>query len=268
MDKAKKIRLYYGIALAVLTVVVGILYIVEVADIYYGVGYYDTDVVWEHLIVPLVFTGIWAGAIIAGFVLSVLFPVREKLRAIPDQKKTLARLKKRLPAKGEAEGFEEASRKVQYHERLRIVVWACALALCLAATIATLVYVFDPANYATGGDRTFNSNMLDLLKNVMPWVGVSLLGCMGATAYEGFSVKRELGYVKQAIASGDPLSVPAPKKPFITVSERADRISVLVARIAVAVIAVTFIILGAVNGNAGDILTKATNICMECIGLG
>ncbi|MDE6442344.1 MAG: thioredoxin [Clostridia bacterium] len=39
-------------------------------------------------------------------------------------------------------------------------------------------------------------------------------------------------------------------------------------RIAVGVIAVSFIIAGICNGNMSRILEKAINICMECIGLG
>ena len=273
MDKAKKIRLYYGIALGVLTFVVGILYIVEVAEIYYGVGHFSREIVWDHLILPLVFTGIWAAAIVAGFVLSVVFPVKEKLRALPDNKKTLARLKKRMPAEGKGEDFQQASHMVRYHERMRLLVWACALLLCLAAAVATLFYVFDTAHYslvsAAGEEinKVINANTLAMLKNVMPWVGVALLGCMGATAYEGFSVKRELGYVKQAVARGGVAAAPA-AKPFLAVSERGEEIAVLLIRIAVFAVAVAFIVLGALNGGADDVLNKAIRICTECIGLG
>ena len=43
---------------------------------------------------------------------------------------------------------------------------------------------------------------------------------------------------------------------------------ILGVRIFLAVLAVTFIILGIVNGNMRAILIKAINICTECIGLG
>ena len=39
-------------------------------------------------------------------------------------------------------------------------------------------------------------------------------------------------------------------------------------RLALAVLALTFIILGVMNGGARDVLVKAINICTECIGLG
>ncbi|MBO5776665.1 MAG: thioredoxin [Clostridia bacterium] len=44
--------------------------------------------------------------------------------------------------------------------------------------------------------------------------------------------------------------------------------ALLVTRIIVAVVAVTFIALGAVNGGMADVLGKAVRICTECIGLG
>ena len=47
-----------------------------------------------------------------------------------------------------------------------------------------------------------------------------------------------------------------------------NRITVWVVRGIVIVIGVSFIIAGALNGGADDVVTKAINICTECIGLG
>ena len=52
------------------------------------------------------------------------------------------------------------------------------------------------------------------------------------------------------------------------IPEKVNKICLIVARVSVAVIAVTFIIVGALNGGANDVLVKAINICTECIGLG
>ena len=52
------------------------------------------------------------------------------------------------------------------------------------------------------------------------------------------------------------------------IPDKVNKILLLVARIAVGCIAVSFIIAGAVNGGADIVLTKAINICTECIGLG
>lgn len=52
------------------------------------------------------------------------------------------------------------------------------------------------------------------------------------------------------------------------VPDKVNRILLLSARIGVGVVAVVFIIVGAINGGANDVLIKAINICTECIGLG
>lgn len=44
--------------------------------------------------------------------------------------------------------------------------------------------------------------------------------------------------------------------------------TVFAVRIAVAVIAVTLIVLGIANGGMCDVFVKAKKICMECVGLG
>ena len=39
-------------------------------------------------------------------------------------------------------------------------------------------------------------------------------------------------------------------------------------RLVIALLALGFIVLGLINGQARDVLNKAINICTECLGLG
>ena len=281
VENAKKIRLWYGIFLGVLTLAVAIAFIVQVADIYYGgpdpTGHnYSAESVQAHLVVPLVLMGVWAAAIVGGFVLSVVFPMQEKRLAASDNRKTLARLKRRMPAFGEGESFANAKKAVALQEKLRLGIWLGVLAVGVAAAIAILVYVFTPAHYAT---TDFNGNMLEMLKNVMPWVGAVLLLVVGATVFEHFSVKDEITHVKAMIAAGARTGAAGPQNAFgapaegthknrLFLTEKTKKIVVLVLRCVVGALAVAFIIAGAFNGGARDVWYKATKICMECIGLG
>lgn len=268
-SKSQKIRFWYGVFLSVITMLVALVFIIQVADIYYGGPSadgknYTVDIIAAHLALPLSFLGVWILAVIAGFVLSVVYPLEEKRRPYSDSKKALARLKKRLPAEGEGEGFALAKKKVKFHENLRLAVWLSALAVCLAGAIYILVYVFDASHYSK---TDFIGDMLLTVKNMMPWVGVGLLLCCAAATVELFSVKRELEYVKTMMKTGDRTTVPAAKQP-LTLDEKRKNIIVLVARIAVCGVAIAFVIAGIFNGGAQGVLDKAIAICTECIGLG
>ena len=52
------------------------------------------------------------------------------------------------------------------------------------------------------------------------------------------------------------------------IPNKLNSILLLTSRIAVGVIAITFILVGIFNGGANDVFVKAINICTECIGLG
>ena len=58
------------------------------------------------------------------------------------------------------------------------------------------------------------------------------------------------------------------KKLKVLVDEKTDKIIVNVVRAAIGVTAITFIVLGVLNGGMRDVFIKAINICTECIGLG
>ena len=77
-SKAKLVRLYFGIFLSVLTVTVGILFIVQACGIYADGGYvqggYTPETVGTRFLYICAPFFIWIAAIIAGGVLSVIYP--------------------------------------------------------------------------------------------------------------------------------------------------------------------------------------------------
>lgn len=341
MNKSEKIRLYYGIALSVLTAIVGILFIVQIANMYYSngatQGVYTLDNIRKYMLLPFIFLIVWIAAIIAGYVLSVVFPAKEKSRKFVDNKKILGLLKSKVPTVGKSEGFEEARSQIAKQEVARKCVWGVACAVLLAGAIAILIYAYTPAHYK--GASYWRADVLALVRNTIFWIAAGLICTIGAVVFEGISIKREVEYVKKAIATGDRNSIPPQKvvaKNFAIVStiiaglvvlslivlyiiapsvmtdliapvlngaaanttriivaamlflaivvvgltlgkvvkkyvpEKANNIMLLCTRIAIAVVAISFIIADAVNEFPGaqDVLKKAVAICTECIGLG
>ena len=125
-----------------------------------------------------------------------------------------------------------------------------------------------------------NGEMLNMAAHLAPCVFAALLILCGVTLYLSLSAKKQLPHVKQIIASAKADEKNGVEAVYVTGNTAvADlygrwkalsnhKYFILGVRIAIAVFAVTFIILGIVNGNMRAILIKAINICTECIGLG
>lgn len=331
MDKAQRIRRYYGIFLTVMTVVVGVLFIVAAAQVYYG-GIaenpfypYELSRIKEHILLPFIFLLCWIGAIIGGVVLAAVYPIAEKRSAARDSAKTLKNLEERVPASG-GESHSAAKAKLAKYKKIRLIVLGFSLAVFLAAAIAIFVYAFGITHYTVDP----KADIMSLVKNVISWTGAALAVGIAATIADEVLLKREIKEAKTAIADGDRNNIP-PKKEikrnaviassvaasvtagialvayalapvivtgtvtlsqtgiylvvfllaallvacfaaYITVKDYIpDKTSFIltnVARGVVGAVAVTFIIVGILDGGANDVLVKAINICTECIGLG
>lgn len=331
MNKSEKIRLIYGFFLAALTVIVGIVFIAQIAVLYYSGINEGLDVIYTvesinaRLTLPLIFLCIWIAAIIVGFVLSVVFPIKEKRKAFRDDRKVLNLLISRMPNEGSNEEFEPTLKKIKKVRLFRIIVWSVTCAVLLVSAIFIMVYAYNPSNFHSDKLR---EDVLLMVKNIIIWVALGLIFSIVAVVCEGIATKREIDLVKKAIAIGDKNSTLKKEQksnkvitatiitgalslfavvllilaPIIitralntpkhialiaifavilvisgyllwkwvrkNVPERSGKIMRLCARVAVGVVAVAFIIAGILNSGAGAVLTKAINICTECIGLG
>lgn len=269
MTKQEKIRVSFDAIVGAFTVLVGVLFIVEAADIYYSgaadgeTGMYTRELVGARLLLLLFPVLVWVALIIAGFVISLHFsaPVKGKKR---DPLSAYQRLKGRIPVKAEGELAPLLSAHRRY-EKIRLIVRCAVGAFCLLAAVMCAVYLCNTANFP---NRDLNGEVLGMLANVLPWVGSALAAAVLATAFEVALAGRELPAVKKLVASGGE-SAPSALGRFGAVGRvMGDRRVLLALRVVLAAAAVTLVVLGSVNGGARDVLVKAINICTECIGLG
>ena len=273
--KAKKIRVGYGIFLSVFTCALGIAFIAVALSIFadgnWQQGAYSSEIVAERLFPVSIVFYLWIAAIIAGFVLSVVYPYNEKTVNKIKESVTLKRLSLRTP-EGSGEEYERDMRKIYVENRSRIIVYCVSAAICFAAAIASAVYMLNSAHFPTG--VVVNEAMLDMFANVGPWIFAAFGACIALTLYEKYSMLKEITILKSLITSnkGNPVKA-ADVKPVNAVLVKIKSVCssgyfLWSVRAAFGVIAVTFIILGIFNGGMRDVLYKAINICMECIGLG
>ena len=255
-EKTKqRIHLIYGIILSAMLIIAGLCLIVACVGIYNsGDKPFTPDSVaaaFSGIAVPVY---LCLALIVGGFVLDGIFPGEK--RKLPVEKQypvILRRLRERLDLSSCDPVMSNAIRKLQKSRKLRKNI---ALGLLILGSIVFLCYGLNPKNF-------HQSEITQSMENAM-WV---LLPCMFipfgysifAAYYEIASIKKEITLTKEALggtAGQANVSCPVSQKrtPWL--------------RYGILVVAVVFLVYGFFAGGTNDVLTKAINICTECVGLG
>ncbi len=273
-EKGKKIiRVSCDVVLSVLTIVCGILLIVQTQRIYHSaedspysyakVSSYLSEIAWVLYI--------WIAAVIAcGIVNAVVPRVPERVRATVYSTALADRLLMRLPT-------DSRSKFIDRTELIKKISWIVAIVVSVLSVIMVSIVVLDPSNYTPFGTG-FNptEDILKMLPKILPYIGASFLFAVIATVYCELASKAEIKEIKRLLVESKGGVKPSENKknalpfriPDIFKDKKVSKYSLLAARIALAVTAVVLIIVGAFNGGLEDLLEKAINICTECIGLG
>lgn len=257
-DKSKKIlRLVYHIAVTAALVAAGVLLICACVAIYRtgpnpGDQPFTREVVAQHFAPIALPVWLSVGSALLGFVLKPLLPDAPAPKA--DMTATVC---KRLAARTDLSLCPaDLKAAVDKERRLRRIHRTVTAVLLAVGTAVFLWYALDVNHFHV-------SQISPAMKAAM-WV---LLPCFGVpfaygvlAAYVGrASIKKELTLLKQA-----PAEAVSPAPAAVPMSERW----VLVARYAVLTVAIAAILIGFIGDGWMDVLTKAINICTECIGLG
>lgn len=257
-DTTKKwLRLAYYAVVTVALVVAGVLLMVACVSIYRsgpnpGDHPFTRDVVAAHF-APIA-VPVWIAVIVAvlGFVLKPLLPDAPTPKA-----DMTATTRRRLAARTDLSLCPAALKTaVEKERRLRRLHTYIAWGLLLIGAAVFLWYALDMNH--------FDKSAITPAMTAAMWV---LLPCMGVPFAYGVlaaygrrsSVKRELALLKQA-----PAEAVSPAPAAVPLSERW----VLVVRYAVLAVAIAALLIGSIGDGWADVLTKAINICTECIGLG
>ena len=247
---AKLIRMIYGIALSVLLIVTGVLLMVSCVNIY-KIG--DRPFTVENIsnafgkIAILVY--ITLGVVVIGVIMLPFIPTeKSKLKAIKDERTTLARLQSRFIPEECAPSLLASIKK---EKTLRFVMKTVTAVLCVALAIPCLIYAFNRDSAPVSA--TLNTVVASFIAIVL---------CIALTYIEKHSIKRETEHVKSAIASQKSVA-PLSKKP-----KKSYKSLVLGIRITIAILALVFIVAGVFNNGMTEVLSKAVIICQECIGIG
>ena len=246
---AKKIRLIYGIILSVFLVISAIALILSCAHIYLtGDQTYTPEKIAAYFSLIAIPLYICLGLIAGRFLLEWVLPKdgKQKLPPIPAHMR-LNRAKSKVIHTGPVlQADIEAEQKLRNTRRWILIA---VLAVCFGVF---LLYALNPTHFTENINGSVIRGVVMLLTCLLIPFILALCTLYMNTA----SMEKEIELRKQAES-----------KETIPADSKSNR-PIFIARIAITLLAVALVVIGLMGQGTMDVLTKAINICTECIGLG
>ena len=253
-ETKKRIHYIYSIALSVMLVVCGILLMIACSRIYLAGGDqpYTPETVaaaFKPISVPVY---ICLGMILVSILLQlILWQPADKQAKGRQPGMQLRRLRlTRDPRQADEE--KQASLKKPLGGR-RALIWVCAGLSFLAAAVFGFFALVNLSFFPEAAQAT--AYVVSLMPIFAPCATLAL-GYGVLTAYlVRRNTEKQIAIFKQCPPLPQPKNTEKP-------------VAVIVARCCLVALALALIVVGLVNGGWQDVLTKAVNICTECVGLG
>lgn len=192
------------------------------------------------------------GLTIVNVVLALIFPTGGQR---PGNTKDLRAIAARFRATRDTSdpATAETLRKMQYRRQVCCLISAIALGLI---GCGFLVYALNGSHFH---NTDINGSMVKAMYWLLPCLVLAFAVGYTASGYYRTSLHREIDLLKALPKAASPSTEAQPTKKCPTAA---------IIRLAVIVLGVGLIVWGATSGGIADVLTKANNICTECIGLG
>lgn len=260
-ETKKRIHLIYGIVLSAVTILAGICFIAACLHIYHTGVTSGASQIYTRQIVAESFAKIAIPVysclvlVIGGMILNMVLPL-ENDKVKPE--KNLPLILRRLQEKTDLNACDEQLRKAVAKEqkRRKELLHLCTFGL-VTALVLVLDYACNTGNWGTNSTPSMVKAMYVMFGTLM----VPFILTVFATYRNRKSIAKEIELMRQAAAQ-------APKAVEPTAPKVRSNRTANIARIAILAIGAVLVVLGACNEGTADILTKAVNICTECVGLG
>ncbi len=260
--KIKLIHILYGIFLSASTTITALSLILSCYGIYHSThANFTREIVIAQLSKISVAIYIFIALILGGLILSIFLPLKEGKANIGKKSKNYSMMRQRFAEKVDLNLCEaELSKKIKYERKKRKIAMIICTAICTLTAIFPLIRIANPSNYEK---YDINGSIIPAVAIVLVWCVVALIFCLACSIICHESKISEVALLKEAISHK--YIVQNSDKSVLEHKKEHIRCGV---RIVVLVVALTFVIVGIINGGMADVLGKAIRLCTECIGLG
>lgn len=267
-NEKKWIRLIFFGAISAALATAAILLIIQCVAIYrLGDSPFTRERVAEYFAPISIPVYVCLGLVAAGVALSPLLPAAPD--SAPDRDAvTLRRLQTQVDLSACDAGVAYTVRSLRQRRTLHHHVTLCLLAV---GSVVFLWYALDVSRFST---EDINSSMIKAVLLLLPCMGIPALYAVFAAYQCRSSVRGEIVVLRQAMrmffAARQQNNGGATNLKEITFASRkvTDDKWLPYVQSAILVLGVALVTVGLMENGAAAVLTKAINICTECIGLG
>ena len=259
MNKNKTLNKIFLILVSSQTILMGILFIVQILRIYYGNNKeYTSEICGRYLLQILPVILIWIVLIVVSYIYHKKSNSKNANISKMTEMAKLELYEYMCPEYSNNE-LEEIYKLLGKEKTKRKIAWYINLVVLILCSAMGLMYLFNPNHFESSGDLT--KQAIQMTIHLLPWVIISFISSIIYMYYIEKCAIKSIEYIKVIIQLDG-------KKVNSVVKENKKNLKLLFLRCAIIVISLGLIIHGIINGGASDVLQKAINICTECIGLG
>ncbi len=253
---AKKIIwLIYGILTSLALVAAGVLLMIACYGVYTSGGpqIYTAEKV-AAAFAPIAIVVYAAGfLVVGGLILHLFLPMEQKRRS----EKNYVLLLRKLHFKNDLSdcGDRKLVAAIEKQSKLRNLHSMISFGLLVISGIVFLVYACNGSNFHS---TQITESMIRAMYVMIPCLAVPFGYGVFTAYFHRYSIRKELELMKLVAA-------PVQR---IKVAIKEDSRSLQLFQLGVLMVAVVLIVVGVIGSGYADVLTKAVNICRECVGLG
>ena len=247
-------RRIYGIVLSAVLVIAGICLMAACYNIYTtGDGTFSREIVAAHFGKIAIPVYLCLALVIGSIVLEIFLPGTVK-KIVPEKNDSL--ILQRLQRKIDLPACDPSLiAKVLKEQQSRMCHKIVTVALLVIGSAIFLVYALNGDNFH---QREITDSLIQAMYLLIPCMAVPFGYAVFAGYHSRASIRREIEVLKQAGSNHSPAPVESVAKKDVS----------LILRWVFLAVAVVFLVWGYCIGGTADVLTKAINICTECVGLG
>lgn len=256
-EKLLRIHRIYSIVLSIVITIAGICFMVACGCIYFSGGereqIYTLDIISQAFDTIAIPVYLCLTMVILSFVLEILSPLQFK-KGMPG--KPYAWILKRLQIVKDFSALEpelQSSILTLRGTRKRFITIRSIL-----LTVGSLAFLFYALNGAHFDSTDINGSMIKAMVILCACLLIPFAFSIATSYHCRKSMQQEIELLKKAPSSGNELDT----------SNSVIDSKMHVIQTVLLIVALGFLFSGLLTGGTADVLTKAINICTECIGLG